>query len=63
MKKNKIVVVFSSHLSNEENQKFEKHINNTIGVSNVEIVCYVNNNEYSLTELYKRLIIIHLIII
>jgi len=53
MKKNKIVVVFSSHLSDEENIKFKEHISNTIGVKH-EIVCYVNHNEYSLSELYNK---------
>jgi len=53
MKKNKIIVVFSSHLGGEENDKFIKHINNTIGVKH-EVVCYENYNEFSLTEIYNK---------
>lgn len=53
--KNNIVVVFSSHFSNEENNKFIKHINNTIGVKH-KVVCYTNFNEFSLTNLYNRAI-------
>lgn len=53
MKKTKIVVVYSSHLSEEENQKFNQHIKNTIGVK-YKSVCYPNFNEYSLPELYNK---------
>jgi len=55
MKKNKIIVVFSSHFSKEENQEFEQHILDTIGVDN-KIVCYENFNQYGLTELYNKAI-------
>ena len=55
MKKNKIVVVFSSHLSEEENNKFIKHIDNTIGCEH-EVICYPNFNEYSLPEVYNKAI-------
>ena len=53
--KNKIVVVFSSHLGDEKNNKFIEHIDNTIGV-NHEVVCYTNYNQFSLTELYNKAI-------
>lgn len=53
MKKNKIIVVYSSHLGEEEDQKFNKHISETIGVDH-KIVFYTNYNQYSLTELYNR---------
>lgn len=56
MKKNRIVVVFSSHLSDEENKKFIEHINQTIGVKNHDVICYPNFNEYSLSEIYNRAI-------
>lgn len=51
--KNKIVVIFSSHLSDDEDSKFIKHITNTIGVKH-KVFCYKNFNEYSLPELYNR---------
>ena len=53
--KNNIVVVFSSHLSEEENKKFISHINNTIGVKH-KVVCYPNHNEFSLPQIYNQAI-------
>jgi GT2 family glycosyltransferase len=53
--KNNIVVVFSSHLSKEENQKFIKQIDNTIGVKH-KTVCYPNLNQYSLPQIYNQAI-------
>lgn len=54
MKKTKIVLVFSSHLGDEENNKFIEHIKQTIGIKNYDIVCYENYNQFSLTELYNK---------
>jgi len=53
MKKNKIKVVYSSHLSDEEDQKFNQHIKDTIGIKNFEILRYVNHNQYSLPQIYN----------
>lgn len=53
--KNNIVVVFSSHLSEEANQKFIKHISDTIGVKH-KIVCYPNFNQFSLPQIYNTAI-------
>jgi glycosyltransferase involved in cell wall biosynthesis len=53
--KNKIIVIFSSHLGNEENNKFIKHIHDTIGIKH-EIYCYENYNQYSLSEIYNKAI-------
>ena len=50
--KNNIVVVFSSHLSEEENQKFIKHIDSTIGVQH-KTICYPNFNQFSLAHIYN----------
>ena len=44
--KNSIIVVFSSHLTDVENQIFIEHIDNTIGVKH-KAVCYSNFNEFS----------------
>lgn len=52
MKKDNIIVVFSSHLSEEENQKFIKHVSNTIGVKH-KVVCYPNFNQFSLPQIYN----------
>lgn len=53
--KNNIVVVFSSHLSEEENQNFIKHIDDTIGVKH-KTLCYPNHNQYSLAQIYNNAI-------
>lgn len=53
MKYSNISVVVSSHLTKEENQRFETHIKKTIGVKNPEILIYENFNQYSLTEIYN----------
>ena len=56
--KNNIVVVFSSHLSEEENQKFIKHIGDTIGIKH-KVVCYPNYNQFSLPQIYNDAISKH----
>lgn len=56
--KNNIVVVFSSHLSETENQKFIKHIGKTIGVRH-KVVCYPNQNQFSLPQIYNQAIADH----
>jgi len=53
--KNKIVVIFSSQLSNDENNKFIEHIKNTIGC-NHKIYYYNNYNQYSLSYIYNHAI-------
>jgi hypothetical protein len=53
--KNNIIVVFSSHLSEEENQKFINHIDSTIGVKH-KTICYPNLNQFSLPEIYNNAI-------
>jgi hypothetical protein len=53
--KNNIVVVFSSHLSEEENLKFVKHIDDTIGVKH-KTVYYPNFNQFSLSQIYNQAI-------
>ena len=55
MKKNRIIVIFSSHHSEEDNNKFIEHINKTIGVPR-ETYCYPNFNQYSLSQVYNQAI-------
>jgi hypothetical protein len=55
MKKNKIKIIYSSHLSEEENGKFEDQVNSSIGVDH-SIHLYPNFNEFSLPEVYNRAI-------
>jgi len=56
--KNNIVVIFSSHLGEELNQKFIKHIDDTIGVRH-KVICYPNYNEFSLSQIYNDAIKTH----
>ena len=51
--KNKIIVVYSSHLGEEEDRKFNKYISSTIGVKH-EILRYINYNQFSLTQIYNE---------
>jgi hypothetical protein len=53
MKKTKIILAYSSHLPEDHDQQFEKHVSSTIGVDH-SIHRYVNNNEFSLPEVYNR---------
>ena len=53
---NKIIVIFSSHLGDEMNNKFINHIHNTIGVKH-SVICYTNYNQYSLSEIYNKALI------
>lgn len=49
----KLSVIFSSHLSEEENQKFIKHVNDTAGNVDLHVHCIPNMRQYSLTEAYN----------
>ena len=56
--KNKIIVVYSSHLGEEEDFKFDNHVKSTIGVKH-EILRYVNYNQYSLPQIYNEALTRH----
>jgi hypothetical protein len=46
-----ITIVYSTRSANPG---FQKEISNTIGVKNYQVLEYINNGEYSLTEVYNR---------
>lgn len=48
----KLSVVFSSHFSDEDNQKFIDHLKSTAGVE-IHVECIKNMKQYSLTEAYN----------
>lgn len=53
---NKITVIFSSHLSDEENSAFIKHVEETIDSKrqlDVKVMCVVNKAQFSLSEAYN----------
>jgi len=56
--KNNIVVIFSSHLTELENNEFIKHISSSIGVKH-KVVCYPNFNQYGLSKIYNDAITHH----
>lgn len=49
-----ISIVYSTHKDSEYNKKFQKHLSDTIGIENFEILEYQNNNEYSLSQIYNK---------
>ena len=49
-----ITIVYSTHKDYNYNNNFKQHLLQTIGISDVEILEYQNNNQYSLTEVYNK---------
>jgi GT2 family glycosyltransferase len=49
-----ISIVYSTHKDNEYNKKFKEHLLKSVGLKNVQILEYQNNNEFSLSEIYNR---------
>ena len=48
-----ITVIYSTHKDSEYNKKFKKHILDSIGVKNPQILEIENRNEYSLSTVYN----------
>ena len=48
-----ITVIYSTHKDKDYNDKFKKHILDTIGVKNPQILEYENHNQYSLSNVYN----------
>lgn len=53
--KKKITIIFSSHLTEQDNEDFINHIDTTIGVEH-STHAYVNHNEFSLPQIYNNAI-------
>jgi GT2 family glycosyltransferase len=49
-----ITIIYSTHKNKEYNDKFNDHLVLTSGLQWVEVLPYVNHNEYSLSELYNK---------
>lgn len=49
-----ITVVYSSHKSEKFNEDFNRHIKETIGVSQYEIIPFPNFGEFSLANIYNK---------
>jgi GT2 family glycosyltransferase len=48
-----ITVIYSTHKDKDYNDKFKKHLLNTIGVENPQVLEYENHNQYSLSNVYN----------
>jgi len=48
-----ITIIYSTHKDSDYNDKFKKHLLDTVGLKNVQILEYVNNNQYSLSQVYN----------
>ena len=49
-----ITIVYSTHKDLEYNSNFQKHLLQSVGLKNVQILEYENHNQYSLSEIYNR---------
>jgi GT2 family glycosyltransferase len=48
-----ITIIYSTHKDKEYNDKFKTHLINSVGLDNVQILEYQNNNQYSLAQVYN----------
>lgn len=48
-----ISIVYSTHKNEEYNSNFKQHLLQSVGLENVQILQYQNNNQYSLAEVYN----------
>ena len=49
-----ITIVYSTHKDETYNNKFRQHLLQTVGLKDVQILEYVNHNQFSLTEVYNK---------
>jgi GT2 family glycosyltransferase len=49
-----ITIIYSTHKDPEYNNKFRQHLLQTIDVKDPQILEYVNNNQFSLSEVYNK---------
>ena len=48
-----ITIIYSTHKDSEYNNKFKQHLLQTVGLKDVQILEYQNNNQYSLAQVYN----------
>ena len=48
-----ITIIYSTHKGQEYNNKFKQHLLQSVGVKDVQILEYVNHNQYSLAQVYN----------
>jgi GT2 family glycosyltransferase len=49
-----ITIVYSTHKDQKYNQNFQEHLKKSVGVPDVQILEYINKNEFSLSQIYNR---------
>jgi GT2 family glycosyltransferase len=49
-----ITIIYSTHKDEQYNNKFRQHLLQTVGLKDVQILEYKNNNEFSLSEIYNK---------
>jgi GT2 family glycosyltransferase len=49
-----ITIIYSTHKDEQFNNKFKQHLLQTVGLKDVQILEYKNNNEFSLAEIYNK---------
>jgi GT2 family glycosyltransferase len=49
-----ITIIYSTHKDSDYNNKFKQHLLQTVGLKDVQILEYQNNNQYSLSQVYNR---------
>jgi GT2 family glycosyltransferase len=49
-----ITIVYSTHKDEQYNNKFKQHLLQTVGLKDIQILEYVNHNQFSLSELYNK---------
>jgi GT2 family glycosyltransferase len=48
-----ITIVYSTHKDSNYNSKFQKHLRDTVGLKDVQIIEYVNHNQHTLAQVYN----------
>lgn len=48
-----ITIIYSTHKDKDYNDKFKTHLLNSVGLNDVQILEYQNNNQYSLAQVYN----------
>jgi GT2 family glycosyltransferase len=49
-----ITIIYSTHKDENYNNKFKQHLLQSSGLNDIQILEYVNHNQYSLSELYNK---------
>ena len=49
-----ITIIYSTHKNENYNNKFRQHLLQSSGLKDIQILEYINHNQYSLSELYNR---------